>query len=785
MSDRIEALVGNLFVVGGRSISTPPPGARVQVAPRRAQRIRENDTLFVLVTPAGYSQASADFYEKLAKLAVNSYFESRVGVTGALRESVKMLHTSIQEYNRKQATDYRAAVLLMAKRGDEVFIVRSGTTLLVARLAQSYVTFPSDPEMLNILPLGAQSEPVAEYAHFKFQPDDLFILGDAGIASLSDTVLRDVIGSGDIEAVLAKLESVTERQASASLIQFVLADSNDKSSLPTPIKAEEKKPDILPAEATLAPEATPTTSMLAPQKETPSLPSIPPAEAAAVSISAPQPVSGLGSEQPAMPVQAPPEMTPPVPAPPSTEKSAAAPAATSHEKQRKIETTPPETKRPSSLAGGMLISVLLLLSGFFASVARSANALLARVLPEGEGENQKEAIPINVAALIAVIVPAIVGVVVVGLALSNRDNTTFEQLRQDALDSAEKARIANAGGDLPTACDLWEIALKDARRAVNEFPDDREILSLAAEAQNNIDLCDRVAPINLSKLRDFASNADLRGPVLAPDRQTLYTLDRRRGEVYKDEIRYTGTTPALQQGETPILWQSMPILNYRVRNIIDIDWMTNGGAVRSNSLVAMDANGLLISYSPTYQAEALQLARPPDWNDPIAIATWRRNFYVLDRGANQIWRFTPTDNLYTTLAEEYFTGTNRPDLSTAVDMGIDDAGAIYILFNDGVIQKFIGGNPEVFDLDRAPVEGILDGRALFVDNNPVSYALYVADRGNEALYQISQGGRVNAGYRPREAVFDRLNGVYVDSSTSVVNVYILSGNSLFFFTRTQ
>jgi len=48
MPFELEALVGHLYVVNGRTISAPPPGALVEVSPRKAARGREADTLSLI-----------------------------------------------------------------------------------------------------------------------------------------------------------------------------------------------------------------------------------------------------------------------------------------------------------------------------------------------------------------------------------------------------------------------------------------------------------------------------------------------------------------------------------------------------------------------------------------------------------------------------------------------------------------------------------------------------------------------------------------------------------------
>jgi hypothetical protein len=76
-----EALVGHLYIVGGRSISASPPGALVEVAPKKAARGRETDTFFALVLPSSDSPAPTAFYDQLAQLAAERFFSSSGSVT--------------------------------------------------------------------------------------------------------------------------------------------------------------------------------------------------------------------------------------------------------------------------------------------------------------------------------------------------------------------------------------------------------------------------------------------------------------------------------------------------------------------------------------------------------------------------------------------------------------------------------------------------------------------------------------------------------------------------------
>ena len=125
MTGEFEVSTGHLLVVGGRAVRLTPPGALVESAPRRAPRIREGDTFFILVTPTGEEHASAAFYEELAHVAANAYFMSGGGVTGGLREAP----TAIASPGRIGAT--RAPACWRARRssGADLFAASAGRPL--------------------------------------------------------------------------------------------------------------------------------------------------------------------------------------------------------------------------------------------------------------------------------------------------------------------------------------------------------------------------------------------------------------------------------------------------------------------------------------------------------------------------------------------------------------------------------------------------------------------------------------------------------------------------------
>jgi hypothetical protein len=777
MTIKYEALVGHLFIVGGRPINTNPPGAKVQIPPRRAHRSREQDTLFVLITPAGKENAKAAFFEAMADLACDTYFKSRLGVTGALRDAANALNNYVQETNAQQSTDLRAGALLLVKRLEEVYVMRAGSTLCVAQRQSGFETFPGDPEMLNMLPLGARSEPDLEFTHFNLAPNDLFLLGDTGIAALSDDLLREALAKDDIEQVLETLETGVERQAFASLIQFIDPNAPVDAATADAIPEEPQVPNSEPAlteetitgEPTAVLATTPTPEDVATEEVTPMVEAVP-----ATSEPPPLPDDVAGDEPDEAEDNAidPPVDDPTITAremPPTNEK----PSADDKPK-----------KQGQSLPRLLLMGVLLVISNILRSISNGISAILDRVLPEPEeGAHARQLVPMNLVALVSVIVPAVVAVIVVGVALSERDSTQFEEFRQVALQARDDALAAEDNPSVPPRDrrNNWIDVRYWAQRALAEFNGSEEMRQLVLDAQNQINSYDRIVPTEVTRLREFEPNARLAGPILSDSGQDIYTLDRNRSQVYRDTLDGSGLN-VVESYETAIIERGRVINQYLISNIVDIEWITTPGVGQQNALIALDDNGALISYNANFGTSAIQLDTPPEWSRPVAIALWTVNFYVLDAGADQIWRFRPENGFFQNQPEEYFVGNDRPDLSAAVDFGIEEGGDIFILFADGTVSRYQGGEPLAFELNEnaAPVEGINNGSALYVNNARGDYALYVADENNDTVYKISLGGTVRGGYRPINLLSDAFNevsGVFDDPARG--NIYILSGSSLY------
>jgi sugar lactone lactonase YvrE len=421
--------------------------------------------------------------------------------------------------------------------------------------------------------------------------------------------------------------------------------------------------------------------------------------------------------------------------------------------------------------------------------------VLDRLVPEPEGE-KRQGIPTNVAIGLAVAIPVVIVLAAVGMALLGAEKSEFQTYVERARSAhAEAMRLSDGKCDNQALRPLWAEVLRLTELADDLRPNDPNVLVMRADAQNYLDCFDDVVRRDLRLLHTYPRDADMAALVVHGG-VDLYALDRQNGVVYHGTLNERGDSLS-DSGDKAVIWTGQTISgatgNFTVGRIVDIEWLADGGTRPKNVLVALDTNGLLVAYSPTYFTSAQQLVTEGRWQEPVALAVYRSNLYVLDRAANQIWRYVPPAGAesYPNAPEEYFNGEQLPDLTGAVDFGISDDGAVYILFSDGTVRRYrrnVQGivEEQPFEFRQRPPGAIVSGSALFVDNDPASRNLYVVDPQGETIYETSWAGTFNQGYRPRNLLdaFKDARAFYADAVVRN-NMYVLSGNRLYHFYRFQ
>jgi hypothetical protein len=230
-----EALVGQLYVVGGRSISTAPPGALVEVAPLNAARGREADTFFSLVLPSGDALAPSAFYERMAQTAAEHYFESTGSVTAGIRETIEYLNRNLLEFNESHPDKtYEANLLCAVLRGDDLILGRVGSGVVVYYHQRKCETLPADlanDEALFGPPLGVQKMPEVKLSRHRVANGTRMILADANLADFTGVQLSEAVETDDISLAIVAFKELARLQLSLLAIEFVPPEGSVPASV--------------------------------------------------------------------------------------------------------------------------------------------------------------------------------------------------------------------------------------------------------------------------------------------------------------------------------------------------------------------------------------------------------------------------------------------------------------------------------------------------------------------------------------------------------------------------
>lgn len=223
MAFELEALVGHLYIFGGRAISVNPPGALVEVAPSSAARAREGDTFFTLIAPSGYI-APTTFYEQMAKLAAERYFNAGGSVTIALRTMFQALNRNLYDHNRAGQQPYEASMAVAVLHGRDMYVGRVGPMASALHTNGLTLTFPedlSDDDPLFSAPLGVLPEPEVSMVRYAVDAGARLLLADANIADIPRAELDSILGESDIENALDSLRRVIKMQGQLILVELV------------------------------------------------------------------------------------------------------------------------------------------------------------------------------------------------------------------------------------------------------------------------------------------------------------------------------------------------------------------------------------------------------------------------------------------------------------------------------------------------------------------------------------------------------------------------------------
>lgn len=712
MAFDFEALVGHLNIVGGRSISAQPPGLLVEVAPKKAARGRELDTFFVLVTPSGDNTAPSAFYDQMANVSAERYFNSTGSVTAGLRVVFSSLNQDLNEHNTGGKRRYEANVICAVLRDAELFLARVGEGVALVRHEGEIQQFPTDfsnDEALFGPPLGVHPVPEIKMTRYTVAEGSRLVMADSHLADLDMDKMKDSLEKGEISELLTGFKDLGAAQMSLMAVEFV------------------------PPEA-----ASPATV-----KDTRS--SSRPSDSTTKTQTGENPVVNTSTTTEGVP--------------------AATSAAARPSRNRRAVPVPVER-------GTGTISL------FLARIMEGINYLLDKIIPPPQ-EGGRGWMRATTATGIAVLIPIAIVVLVLVLGLGRVGSSEFELCVAKADNTAQTARSI-ASSDVAGTLAGWNAVITVVDQCNDIRPNDPSLALLTKEAQGVIDALFQVERRTTTNLATF-QNAQLTQIVLQG--LDLYVLDGQNQLVYRVSLEENGRKAVRQTGDPISSMRLGAVVGAsQVGRLIDIAWWED-----TTQIVALDENGLLIQCSPRFlqSCEAQQLLGSELWTAPTRMTFWQGRIYLLDPGANQIWRYDSSGGTFANPPLEYFSGDARPDVASAADFGIDDKGSVYLLLANGELTKWVSGQQTPFAFANFPEgRGLNSADAMFLDSSPISQGLYIVSRADRTIYETTLAGTFTFSYRAAtEDDFAALTNVVADPNQQVI--YALSGNAIFVFDKSR
>lgn len=792
MSEKWETNVGELRIIGGVRQAEALNLAVIERRPILPIKSRGKGQLHILVELSGDTFGREEICQDLTSAIADEYFSTPGTITYGLRQALLLANAQLLRYNARTVTEHRvggAACVVLRDGG--IYIAQAGWPIVYLIQRERVQVFPDatlDVEDSSVL--GERQITEVRLFHANAQPGDTILLVDGPMArQLGSTRIGQII-SGNMERALLNLETLAPPEDCTALVIQVGAGARAQGEREqwafTPVErpaAKESAPGGRARPAADGEKARDAGRVLDERVDRAVQEELRPAEAE----SALPPVDWAEPEQEI--ARQPPPAYSPSPQPPVNpvpDDQVAAPP-----RRRPAAGTaayqPPSASRaapgsePEGPGVGERVRALLGAAG------QGLRTLGVRMLPDhplptaaerrraaARKQQRERSQGSRVGILIAIAIP-LVALLIVGGYSVYRDwssRTQFETKLEEV--QAQRDLALSKVGNPPEARQYWEQVIVLANEAAEMQPENEDIQNILAQAATEIDRIDGVTRLaSPIKLYEYTA-PDSRPSRVIISGLDVYVLDRGAGQVYHHALNEVSSALRNPDDSQVLMRETQPIEDQTLGMLVDIAWRKDGGDAQQGALLVVDRNGLLVEFDPSWEQKQVQVLGGKDvWRDPVALATFDRNLYLLDPVANQIFKYPDKQFASAPLAWMQAEG----GLSSAVDLGID--GSIYVVHDSGKIDKYFGGEPVEFSVQQIP-KPLLGATALYMDIEEVAEHIYVADASARRIVQLKRDGTFVRQFRPppeQEAIFDGLSGLFVDERAG--KLYYTAGRALY------
>lgn len=157
-----------------------------------------------------------------------------------------------------------------------------------------------------------------------------------------------------------------------------------------------------------------------------------------------------------------------------------------------------------------------------------------------------------------------------------------------------------------------------------------------------------------------------------------------------------------------------------------------------------------------------------EWEGEALTYGFAGNLYVLDKSANQIYRYAGSGDTFGS-KQNWLSASTKPDFSSAKSWVID--GAVYVLNESGKVQKFSLGSPQAFSISGVyPQVSSVDA----IYSSDETEFIYMLDKQGKRVVVLDKKGNYKAQYTSDE--IQKANSLVVSEEDK--KIILLTGEKL-------
>ncbi len=297
--------------------------------------------------------------------------------------------------------------------------------------------------------------------------------------------------------------------------------------------------------------------------------------------------------------------------------------------------------------------------------------------------------------------------------------------------------------DMNSALSLINQAKDQLNQLQEKYPKRPEVVKISQEVTQAENKILKKEETGFSEFFDLAvDNADASGYRMDLDGSTLAIIDRTNGTLYSFDL----DKKSLAKNQDDSVKKA------------DLIASSNGDQfyyIRGAGVYTFDQTG---------KAKRV-IDNDSGWSDIVDMASYNGNLYLLDAGANQVYKYVPTANGFGSKTS-YFGNGNIVDLSGSNSLAIDSS--IYISSPDNVL-KFTGGAQDGFKLSLP--NSNVDIYKIFAKKELTN--VYLWDKKNGVVYITDKSGEFVK--QVQSSIFSKAQDIAVYQG----GIYVLDGSKIY------